>query len=175
LHARNAVQRGGKGKCAACDHPQLASIDADLVAEVPYRQLAKRYGISATSLLRHKKAHLGREVVALSVVSPLRDTPGTALSRVEDLYDGLRGIWEVARKDKQTGAMLAVSRELRAAIELLAKLTGELNERPQQLTVNLLANDQFMEALKVISDVLTPYPEAKQALVARLRALKKAA
>jgi len=167
---RNAKQKGGHGKCAACSHPQLAEIDAGLVAEIPYRQLAARFGISPAGLLRHKRAHLGQEVVALAVRPSASGE--SALVRVERLYDRLERLLD---EQREVGVVLAVARELGRQIELLAKLSGELNERPQQLTVNLLANDQFMEALKVISDVLTPYPEAKRALVARLRALNEKA
>lgn len=165
-----AANRGGAGKCVTCAHAQLVAIDADLVAEVPYRQLAKRYGISTRSLLRHKNAHLGREVVALErgVVVPAGES---GVARMEALYVGLYDRWVAAIEAKQTGMLLQLSRELRPVIELKAKLTGELDEKPQNLTVNLLANDQFMEAIKAIIETLAPYPEARQALVGRLRVL----
>ncbi len=169
-----AAHRGGAGKCATCAHAQLVAIDADLVAGVPYRQLAKRYGISTRSLLRHKNAHLGKEVVALPSTHLTEASSAlSALTRVETLYAGLAALWDVAAADLQSGAMLAIAREIRANIELLAKLTGELNEKPQHLTLNLLANDQFFEVVKVILESWEDHPEAKRALIQRLRVLNE--
>ena len=95
----------------------------------------------------------------------VRDSPKTALAQAEKVYRGLNEDWDAAREAGQTGVVLAISKELRPAIELGAKLSGELNERPQHLTLNLLANDQFMEVVKMIVETWEDHPEAKQALI----------
>lgn len=50
----------GPGHCAACQHPRRPIIDAHLVNETEsMRTLGERYGMTATSLYRHRVNHLG--------------------------------------------------------------------------------------------------------------------
>lgn len=44
--------------CTVCRHPERAAIDKALVAGEPFRNLAERFGTSATALHRHKQDHL---------------------------------------------------------------------------------------------------------------------
>ena len=46
-------------------------------------------------------------------------------------------------------------------IELMAKLTGQLNEAPE---VNFMLNPEFVRLKQVIIETLLPYPEARLAL-----------
>lgn len=51
--------------CTVCQHPERKALDAALVAvESPYRDIARRYGLSKDALLRHKADHLLPEIVA---------------------------------------------------------------------------------------------------------------
>jgi len=44
--------------CTVCRHGELTAIDAALVGGTPRRELAHRYGLSATAVRRHAVAHL---------------------------------------------------------------------------------------------------------------------
>src|SRR5438105_3059697 len=109
--ARNAVQKGGKGKCAACEHPELAAIDAALVEGVPLRRMAKQFGVSPPSLLRHKASHLGRELVGLKPARTAKAQAGSVLSRAEKLTDRLEELWDTIPEDR-VGVLLSISDRL---------------------------------------------------------------
>lgn len=57
--------------------------------------------------------------------------------------------------------------ELRPMIELLAKLVGELDERP----VNLIMMPEWVAVRTAIISALSPYPDAYQAFVDQMRSL----
>jgi hypothetical protein len=44
--------------CTVCAHAGREAIDAALVAEEPLRNIAERFGTSATALHRHKAEHV---------------------------------------------------------------------------------------------------------------------
>jgi hypothetical protein len=61
---------------------------------------------------------------------------------------------------------LAAIRELRGTIELLARVTGELQETTQ---VNVLVSPEYLELRTIILRTLAPYPEARVAIASALR------
>jgi hypothetical protein len=65
--------------------------------------------------------------------------------------------------DRRT-ALLAIRTENKQ-LELMAKLTGQLNEAPQ---LNILMNPEFMKLKSVILTTLAPYPDARLKLSERL-------
>jgi hypothetical protein len=85
--------------CRVCGHKKRGEIERALLAGTSLRNLAQRYGTSATALHRHKadhltrhlvKAHEAREVArADSLLADVRN----AEDRVERLY-GAEGILE---------------------------------------------------------------------------------
>jgi len=51
--------------CTVCAHPERAVIDRALVADRdPYRDLAGRYGLTRSAIMRHKADHLLADIVA---------------------------------------------------------------------------------------------------------------
>lgn len=49
--------------CTTCEHPDLEEVDQALLANEPLRRIGARFGLSASSLWRHKRNHLGRRAV----------------------------------------------------------------------------------------------------------------
>jgi transposase-like protein len=45
-------------RCTVCDHPERHCIDEALVTGAPYRSVARRFGLSESSVYRHKTEHL---------------------------------------------------------------------------------------------------------------------
>jgi hypothetical protein len=65
--------------------------------------------------------------------------------------------------------IVTTSRQLKSQTELLAKLIGQLDERPQ---INFLVIPEWQALRAEIVKALRPYPEAKAAVVGRMLALK---
>lgn len=50
--------------CTVCAHRERHSIDTALVAQEPYRHIAKRYGLSNAALVRHKADHVLADILS---------------------------------------------------------------------------------------------------------------
>jgi len=66
---------------------------------------------------------------------------------------------------------LSAIREAKNLVELLARLMGELDDRPQ---INVLISPEWAEVRAVMLQALAPYPEARQALAAALSQMQYA-
>lgn len=159
----------GRGHCQVCGSGQQAEINAALVAGKPtLRRLSTVYGIGEMSLSAHRKNHLSPALVAVHV-DPATTTK-TAISRVEGIIARLENYIETAEKAGLSAQALASVRELRATVELLAKLSGELDERPV-LTLNLATTKEWVDTRTIILTTLQDYPDALRALADRLAML----
>ena len=76
--------------------------------------------------------------------------------------------WESKRADPRD-LVLRTAAQLRPSIELLAKLLGELDERPQ---LNLTVAPEWLAVRSALLEALGPYPEARAAVARRLVALE---
>ena len=155
--------------CTICAHVERDAIDHALVSRVSYRDIAKQHLVTISALSRHADRHLSK---ALTVVQAEREAEGavTLLDRVEDLYSRAKSILEAADEDGKASVSLSAIRELRGIVELLGKLTGELDDRPQQV-VNLLVAPEWLRVRAAIVNALDQYPEARLAVAERLAEL----
>jgi transposase-like protein len=154
-------------RCTVCDHPERHSIDEALVSGAPYRSVAKRFGLSESSVYRHKTEHLPAHLLKAREVEEA--------ARADDLLDQVRNlqahaldILERAEKGGDLRTALSAISQARGNLELLGKLAGELDERP---VVNLNVSPEWLELRAVIVGALEPHPAAHTAV---LRALERA-
>jgi len=153
-------------RCTVCDHPERHGIDEALVTGAPYRSVAKRFRLSESAVYRHKTEHLPAHL--------LKAREGEEVAQADDLLNQVRSlqshaldILERAEKAGDLRTALAAISQARGNLELLAKLAGELDERPM---VNLNISPQWLELRAVIVGALEPYSEARGAI---LRALER--
>lgn len=91
------------------------------------------------------------------------------LARLEDAgVDALRG--ETRYADPRE-LILKTAARLQGNLELLAKLLGDLDERPH---INVLVGAEWQHVRAELVDALGPYPDARGAVAARLLALEAA-
>ena len=83
------------------------------------------------------------------------------LDQVRDLRAGALAILGKAEEAGELSALAAI-REARGDLELLAKLLGELDERP---VVNLSVSSEWLELRAVIVGALESHPEARGAVL----------
>ncbi len=144
-------------KCACCTHPKLADIDAACVAGESIRTIGERYGMSHTAVRRHKRDHISSALVTMAAAE--RDK--SALARVEHLIERMEHQLDHAEAAGQAGIALAAGAMICANIELLAKLTHELDTRPQQVTVNLMTSEAYLALRSDLMTRLERWPEAR--------------
>lgn len=116
--------------CAVCVLPAKTrdAIDRALVSGKTYKKISERFKrrVSTFALYRHRKHLLPKDLVR-QAPPPKPEVATNLLDRVESLINESRGIAEAAKRGEQWVAASAALREVRACLELLGKLTGQLS------------------------------------------------
>src|SRR5918995_1670169 len=136
--------------CNICTHPDREAIDEALISGVAFPALVAKYRVSKDSLSRHKANHLPAKLVMAQAAEEVAQADDL-LDQVRDLHAPALAILEAAERTKQHRTALSAIREARSNLELLAKLLGELDDRPQ---VNLLIFPEWLELRAVIVGAL---------------------
>jgi hypothetical protein len=137
--------------------------------------IARRYKIGVDALRRHKAAHLSPALVKMALA---RRTDESAVAyeatvgRIESLIERLEALLGVAEDRKSLVGGANIARELRQCLELVAKLRGELDERPVSQTINVLSSPEFGRVVATIISTLEPFPEARVAIADKLEAIE---
>lgn len=157
-------------QCSVCNHTEQESIDRALVAGTSLRTIRGEYGVSISSLSRHRKAgHVSPAIVAMQAAADQVDRAKatTMLERLEDQYGILAAVVADARESGSPTTIINASREMRQTAEVLAKITGELRE--QQVTVNLLTHPEVLAAINVVNAELADLPDLRERIAERLQ------
>jgi hypothetical protein len=154
--------------CTICEHPDRDSIDRQLVGDSSNLSVSSLFGVSESAVRRHKSNHLPAKLVMAQQAEEVAEADDL-LDQVRNLHARTLAILEAAEATKQHRTALSAIREARSNLELLAKLLGELDERPQ---VNILISPTVQTA---IIAALGPYPEARLAVADALRGLEDGA
>jgi hypothetical protein len=147
--------------CTVCTHPDRAKIDEALVGGVAFPALVAEYRVSKDSLSRHKANHLPAKLVMAQAAEEVAQAD-TLLGQVRDLQSRALTILGKAEEAGDLRTALSAIREARGNLELLAKLLGELDERP---VVNLNLSPEWLELRAVIVAALEPHSEAREAVL----------
>lgn len=151
--------------CTVCAHTDRQAIDVALVAGEPYRSIAKRFAASPAAVLRHKDGHLSATLAKAQEAAEVAHADNL-LAQVRDLQTRSLTILATAEKAGELRTALAAIGQARANLELLAKLVGELQ---QEGTVNIVVHPEWVSLRTLILQVLSPFPEARQAIAEALR------
>lgn len=162
--------------CSICSHPQHAEIDALLTKGVAFRAVAATFGLTKSSVSRHRK-HCTSRALVIYVPPPVPQTaPGavtvvTPSSTLPDLSSGLRSLLAQAMAHQpsdeealalastlaaQAGAIAYEHRDdrgmTRASAQLLRVDAYKLETRERRAR---LANAERVDpTLKMLSDVM---------------------
>lgn len=148
-------------KCTICAHPDREDIDQALVAgDLSYRAIADRFGIARSSLIRHKTNHLPATLAQAQEAQEVARA-GDLLSQLGQLRAEAQRIKNKAEAAGDFRTALTGIRELVRIVELMAKVSGELQEAQ---TVNVLIMPQWVTIRAALVGALGPYPEARAAV-----------
>ena len=151
--------------CTVCAHEGREEIDRALVAGESSRKIAARYGsLSRPAIQRHGENHLPAKLVLAEKAAEVAEADNL-LAQVQDLQGRTHAILDKAEKAGELRTALSAIREARGNLELLAKLLGELDERP---VVNLNLSPEWLELRAVIVTALEPHPDARGAVLGAL-------
>ena len=150
--------------CTVCEHPQREAIDRALVSDSSNLSLSSLFGVSESAVRRHKANHLPAKLVMARAAEEVVQADAL-LSQVQDLQGRALAILGKAETAGDLRTALGAIREARGNLELLAKLLGELDERP---VVNLTVSPEWLELRTVIVAALEPHPAALRAVLGAL-------
>ena len=140
-------------------------IDETLVTGTPDGGGGRGCELSESALSRHKAERLPAHLLKAREVEEVAQADDL-LEQVRHLQAHPLDILERAEKAGDLRTALAAISQARGNLELLGKLAGELDERPQ---VNVLVAPEWLELRAVIVGALEPHPAAHTAV---LRALE---
>jgi hypothetical protein len=155
-------------KCTVCTHPDRGAIDEALVGATALSALSAKYrDISEDALGRHKANHLPAKLVMAAAAEEAAQADNL-LDQVRDLQGRAYGILDKAESAGDLRTALGAIREARGNLELLAKLLGELDERP---VVNLTLSPEWLELRAMIVGALEPHPAARESVLLALESV----
>jgi len=148
-------------RCSICMNPKRPEIDEAIIRGDTLRTVSLQYGMSTASVQRHKNAHLPKELV---IAKDAKDVAaaGNLLSELTDLKDRTERILAKCEQAGDLRTALLGIKELRNCVELLLKVSGEL--QPAQ-TVNISIHPEWVKLQAVIFQTLEEFPVAKSALI----------
>jgi hypothetical protein len=112
--------------CSVCKSPEKLAVENAILRRVPLSRIAAQTKLSVYAMQRHK-GHMAKNIVRAAPYEASEALQAVSLlDRVQGLISEIREIAEKAKKDKSWNCALAALRELRSCIELLGKLSGEL-------------------------------------------------
>ena len=151
--------------CTVCTHPKREEVDRALVEGVSAAEISGRYRtVGERAVRRHRSNHLPAKLVMAEKAAEVAQADNL-LDQVGDLQRRALAILDMAEKAGELRTALSAIREARGNLELLAKLLGDLDERP---VVNLNVSPEWLELRAVIVGALEPHPEAMSAVVGAL-------
>jgi hypothetical protein len=143
--------------CTICSHAAREEIDSSLVRRTPYRDIARRFGVSTDALSRHLNDHLADYVQqALSKYGLQKGVK--VLDKLTATLNRLDSFLDEAEQARDAKEFVIVAGELRRQLELLAKLQGDLE---QAGTVNIYLNAEWIELRAAIIQALEPHPHVR--------------
>lgn len=154
--------------CTVCAHPNRAEIDRALMAGGAFRNIAERYGTSATALTRHKKEHVPGHVAKAKEAAQVADADDL-LQQLKALRNKAISILQQAEKAGDYRTALMGIREARGCIETLMEVEGELDRRG---VTNIIVNPEWVQLRSAMIVALKPYPEAAQAIAGTLAVIE---
>jgi hypothetical protein len=123
--------------CSVCTHPQTREISADLFAGVSYRSIQKKFGVTPAALCGHLKEHVAAPLRRLCEAERrLADDAALvapSLLEMRRLNERTLRILSLAELSKDYDTALRAIAESRRNVELISRLTGELD--PRNMTV----------------------------------------
>ena len=147
--------------CTICTHLQREAIDKAIMAGTDsLRRIATQFGLSEAAVRRHKAAHVPGTLAQAQEAREIAHGDDL-LAQLDSLKTDAKRIAGKAEKAESYPAAIAALREQARIIELLLKVTGELQ---QEGTINLIVAPQWVELRTLILQALAPYPEARIAV-----------
>jgi hypothetical protein len=134
------------------------------------RSIGERTGLSKDALGRHRRDHSPIWLARVTEGGRPVQSAGSVRDRIEAIIGRLERVMTDAEDGRRHTVLLQAAREMRQALETIARITGEIDERPTTV-INLATSEEWIEVQTDILTALAPYPDARRAVAAALAPL----
>ena len=182
-----ARQKGSRtGRCQGCSHLERVRIERWLAAGASIKGAARKFAIDYHALRRHWRNHVSAEARAAYIAGAgatkdqLEEIVADESLALIDHYHIVRGAlykgFGAAAELGEGGNSLALlAGRLQENFRDCGRLTGELQRGPLlNIQNNVLVNPDYARAIARIVSAVSPFPEAREAVIAALRDLDAA-
>lgn len=166
-----AASKGGRGKCTVCASPDRDAIDRALIGGASAATVSGRFGVSESSVKRHRRSHTPIEVVSAHADEPEISQPAAAIDIPSEMLAQFRRSGQALEAARRGGGHLSINaalREHRQTLEAISRWNTEqakiaaMNRTDQ--VVNVLQTGQWLLARTAVMKALNPYVEARLAV-----------
>ena len=154
--------------CSICSHLDRDAIDLALVGGSTQAAVAERFDVTRDSLARHQRNHVTPSLVRLAQQRRNDASAVSVLDRLEDLVDRTTHFIDKAERKGSLVAGAQLLGQMRQSLELIARLTGELDERPVTQVLNISTSPDWLSLRSAILHALAGHPEARADVLAAL-------
>ena len=149
-------------KCSVCKHPKRFEIDRLLLSgEGTNRSIAKDYGLDHNAVQRHRSKHIAPALAKAKEHREIVEAT-SVLGDVSMIRSRLLALLDIAESEGNVKDTCTVIKELRATVELLARVNGEIENKVE---VNVFSSNTWIDIRSDVINALRPFPEAKNAVV----------
>jgi len=107
--------------CSVCSHEHVREIDMELTRGVGVRNVAKRWGLSKSSVHRHAETHISEKLAKTAEIE--RQADGESLmGEIRDLKARAEAILNTAETAKDLKTALSAIGQIKGVLELTAKI-----------------------------------------------------
>ena len=150
--------------CTICYHDNREQIERDMLeGKLSYAAIGVRYGFSTSPVQAHKK-HMGMVTAPTTRVGTI-SAADSLCDQIVALEDRALRLLDTAEKAKHLSVAVSAIREVRAIIELKAKLTGDMVTK----TVSVHHTPEWVRIRGALMTALQDYPTARAAVVAAIK------
>ncbi len=173
-------------RCAVCNHPERARIEALHAAGVSLDQLAAQFDAHRDSIWRHCKSHMSEQTKASYLLGPAAIAELSKQAAIEgrsvlDYLSIVRSVLTNALvNEAAAGKSYAVERVAGRLIDVLQAIgqqTGEVQRLAgsvfniQQNNISMVNSPEFVELQAGLLKVCQAHPEARQDIIALFQRL----
>ncbi len=147
-------------QCQFCNHRDAALLEQQIaIKQLTQVQAATIIGCNKSTVSRHMANCVPRKMAEWVKPEQAKEETLNVVNQLVRSHEELLELYEIARDKEDIHAAVKVLEAERRHLELVAKLTGQLQEATQ---VSFLLNPQYLTLKQTLIRILEPHPELRQ-------------
>jgi poly-D-alanine transfer protein DltD len=147
-------------QCTFCNHRDAAILERQIATkQLNQVQAAMIIGCNKSTISRHMANCVPKKIAEWVKPKPAKEETINVVTQLVRSHEELLQLYQAARAKEDIHAAIKVLEAERRHLELVAKLTGQLQEATQ---VSFLLNPQYLTLKQTLIRILEPHPELRQ-------------